>query len=157
MTKQKQPPELFYGKGVIKGVIRGYQRPAILLKKRLWARCFLVNFSKIQRTPFLQKTSGRLLLKKSGQDFVNVSMKETCRRELFLVDTQMLKCSCVVERDRKKKKDSPITFLLALYLVNIWKIQPVYDGPSVAICPSACAFVAFFLYSLKRLSSSFFT
>ena len=84
-------------------------------------------------------------------------MKETCRRELFLVDTQMLKCSCVVERDRKKKKDSPITFLLALYLVNIWKIQPVYDGPSVAICPSACAFVAFFLYSLKRLSSSFFT
>ena len=54
-------------------------------------------------------------------------MKETCRRELFPVDTQMLKCSCVVERDS-----------------------------SVAICPSACTFVVFFLYTPKRYSSFFF-
>ena len=31
-------------------------------KKRLWQRCFPVNFAKLLRTPFLQKTSGRLLL-----------------------------------------------------------------------------------------------
>ena len=37
-------------------------RPAILLKKRLWHRCFPVNFAKFLRTPFLQNTSGRLLL-----------------------------------------------------------------------------------------------
>ena len=37
-------------------------RSATLLKKRLWQRCFLVNFSKFLRTPFLQNTSGRLLL-----------------------------------------------------------------------------------------------
>ena len=37
-------------------------RPATLLKKRLWHRCFLVNFSKFLRTPFSQNTSGRLLL-----------------------------------------------------------------------------------------------
>ena len=36
--------------------------PAILLKKRLWGRCFPVNFVKFLRTPFLQNTSGRLLL-----------------------------------------------------------------------------------------------
>ena len=36
--------------------------PATLLKKRCWHRCFLVNFAKILRTPFLQNTSGRLLL-----------------------------------------------------------------------------------------------
>ena len=35
--------------------------PATLLKKRLWHRCFPVNFSKFLRTPFLQNTSGRLL------------------------------------------------------------------------------------------------
>ena len=29
-----------------------------LLKKRLWQRCFLVNFGKFSRTPFLQKNSG---------------------------------------------------------------------------------------------------
>ena len=37
-------------------------RPATLLKKRLWPRCFPVNFTKFLRTPFSQNTSGRLLL-----------------------------------------------------------------------------------------------
>ena len=37
--------------------------PATLLKKRPWYRCFPVNFAKILKTPFLQNTSGRLLLK----------------------------------------------------------------------------------------------
>ena len=37
-------------------------RPATLLKKRLWYRCFPVNFVKFLRTPFLQNTSGWLLL-----------------------------------------------------------------------------------------------
>ena len=37
-------------------------KPATLLKKRLWHRCFPVNFAKFLRTPFLQNTSGRLLL-----------------------------------------------------------------------------------------------
>ena len=37
--------------------------PAILLKKRLWHRCFPVNFANFLRTPFLQNTSGWLLLK----------------------------------------------------------------------------------------------
>ena len=37
-------------------------RATTLLKKRLWHRCFPVNFTKFLRTPFLQNTSGRLLL-----------------------------------------------------------------------------------------------
>ena len=37
-------------------------RPATLLKKKLWYRCFPVNFIKLLRTPFLQNTSGWLLL-----------------------------------------------------------------------------------------------
>ena len=37
-------------------------RPATLLKKRLWRRCFPVNFTKFLRTSFLQNTSRRLLL-----------------------------------------------------------------------------------------------
>ena len=36
-------------------------RPATLLKKRLWHRCFRVNFAKFPRTPFLQNAFGRLL------------------------------------------------------------------------------------------------
>ena len=58
-----------------KGVLRKhlYQRPATLLKKRLWSpatllkkrlchRCFRVNFAKFPITPFLLNSSGRLLL-----------------------------------------------------------------------------------------------
>ena len=37
-------------------------RPVTLLKKRLWHKCFPVNFAKFLRTPFLQDTFGRLLL-----------------------------------------------------------------------------------------------
>ena len=39
-------------------------RPATLLKKRLWKRCFTANFAKFVRTPFLTNTSGRLLLRR---------------------------------------------------------------------------------------------
>ena len=45
--------------------------PAALLKKRLWHRCFLVNFAKILRTPFLQNTSARLLLGNYSSKYVN--------------------------------------------------------------------------------------
>ena len=37
-------------------------RPPTSLKKRLWHRCFPVNFAKFLRAPFLQNTSGWLLL-----------------------------------------------------------------------------------------------
>ena len=37
-------------------------RLATLLKKRLWHMCIPVNFAKFLRKPFLQNTSGRLLL-----------------------------------------------------------------------------------------------
>ena len=74
---QKQPPEVFYKKGVLKNFIkftgkhlcRGLffnkvenLRLATLLKTRLRHRCFPVNFVKFLRTPFLQNTSERLLL-----------------------------------------------------------------------------------------------
>ena len=76
-TIQKQPPEVFIKKGVLKNFakFRGKHqcqslffnkaaglRPATLLKKRLLHRCFTVNFAKCVRSPFLQNTSGRLLL-----------------------------------------------------------------------------------------------
>ena len=39
-------------------------QPATLLKKRLWHRCFPVNFAKFLRTPFLTEQLRWLLLKK---------------------------------------------------------------------------------------------
>ena len=74
---QKQPPEVFYKKGILRNFAKftgkhlclrvffnkiAALRPATLFKKSLWHRCFPVNFAKFLRTPFLQNTSGRLLL-----------------------------------------------------------------------------------------------
>ena len=56
-------------------------RSATLLKKRLWHRCFPVNFAKFLRKPFLQNTSRRLLLKVVNLLFyfrVFVSEKRKC-------------------------------------------------------------------------------
>ena len=57
-------------------------RSATLLKKRLWHRCFPVNFAKFLKTPFSHNTSGRLLLllhcsgKKNAVDYLVLS---TCK------------------------------------------------------------------------------
>ena len=40
--------------------------PATLLEKRLWHRHFPANFQKFLKTPFLQSTSGRLLLSEAA-------------------------------------------------------------------------------------------
>ena len=53
---QKEPPEVFYEKRCSEKFHK------TLLKKRLWHWCFPGNFVKFLRTPFLQNTSGRLLL-----------------------------------------------------------------------------------------------
>ena len=74
---QKQPPEVFYEKrcslnfrriqgnhlfqSLFFSKVAGL-RSATLLKRRLWHRCFPVNFAKFLRTAFLQNTSERLLL-----------------------------------------------------------------------------------------------
>ena len=80
---QKQPLDMFCKKGVLKNFVISLikhlcqslffnkvtgLRSATSSKKRLWHRCFSVNFAKFLRAPFVQNTSGdyfsgRLLLK----------------------------------------------------------------------------------------------
>ena len=76
--QQKQPPQVFYKKGVLKNFAKftgkhlcqglfsnkvGGLRPATLLKKRLWHGCFPVNFPIFLRTSILKNICERLLLK----------------------------------------------------------------------------------------------
>ena len=56
-------------------------RPATLLKKKLWHRCFPVNFAKFLKTLFLENTSGRLLLRFmafSDWEFLPQQFKNSC-------------------------------------------------------------------------------
>ena len=81
-------------------------RPPTLLKKRLWHRCFPMNFVKFLRTPFLQNTSGRLLLpilipgKKTvfceknffvQNRLASAHSMETCKRIFFTEHLPLLK------------------------------------------------------------------
>ena len=61
-------------------------RPATLIKKRLWHRCFPLNFAKFLRTPLLENTSGRLLLTFLERIFRGISCIWT-----FLVSQQFVK------------------------------------------------------------------
>ena len=94
--------EVFYHSFILKkGVLRNFAKftgkqlcqgfffnkgagPATLLKKRLWHRCFPVNFAKFLRIPFLQNTSGQLLLYHSFQKYLK---KLICRQFLDHFDS----------------------------------------------------------------------
>ena len=73
---QKQPPEVFCKKGVLVNFVKftgkhlrlslffnnvAGLRPATLLKKTLWHRCFPMNFAKLLRTPFIEQLRWLLL------------------------------------------------------------------------------------------------
>ena len=73
---QKQPPEVFYKKDACQNFVKYTQKhlyqsfffikvgglSSATLLKRLLRKCFPVNFVKFSKKPFLQNTSGRLLL-----------------------------------------------------------------------------------------------
>ena len=102
---QKQPPEVFFKKGVLRiftkfigkhlcqrlffNKVAG-PRPATLLKKSLWHRCFPINFAKFLRTPFLQNTSGRLLLS-FRESFKRVSSVSVHERSAQMLATEIYK------------------------------------------------------------------
>ena len=59
---RRQPPEVFNKKGFLKisqnSLENACARASFLKKRRLWHKCFPVNFAKFLRIPFLQNTSG---------------------------------------------------------------------------------------------------
>ena len=59
-------------------------RPAALLKKRLWYRCFPVNFAKFLKTPFLTEHLRWLLLEEHPRMTASVSIVDS----LLIVDLQ---------------------------------------------------------------------
>ena len=65
-TFQRQPPEVFYKNGVLRNLTKFtgkhlchslFSNKVSLLKKRLWHKCYPVNFAKFLRTRLLQNTS----------------------------------------------------------------------------------------------------
>ena len=86
--KRSSCPELFYKKGVLKTFTKFTgkhlrQRVSFLIKKRLWHRCFPMNFEKFLRAPFLTEHLRWLLLGKQGGKFeVQIQMNDNEDLEL---------------------------------------------------------------------------
>ena len=87
-------PEVFCKKGVLRNFAKfigkhlcqslffnqvAGLRPATLLKKRLWCRCFSVNFAKFLRTPFLTEHIRWLLLEVSEKLQVCSLLNSWCK------------------------------------------------------------------------------
>ena len=107
---QKQLPEVFYIERCSKNFAKftGKQlcqslffdkvaslRSATLLKKGLWHRCFPVNFAKFLRTPFLENTSGWLLLYPEEYLDSLISSQETCTCSKLPIETLEKSVKCV--------------------------------------------------------------
>ena len=83
-------------------------RPATLLKKRLWHRCFPMNFAKFLRTSFLQNTSGRLLLNialklnnRTWKKYKSNSLRENMTLKLVVLQS-WIKLQ-IIKKNLKKK------------------------------------------------------
>ena len=106
-------------------------RPATLLKKRLWHRCFPVNFVKFLTTPFLQNTSGRLLLLR----FLSIvgvfytvyrslwlrrsKVSAEQKRLIFTYFHQSSSDKIMKERSNKFNCSKKVSFLFFVYFFNV--------------------------------------
>ena len=130
VKQQKQPLEVFYKKGVLKNFAKvpgkhlfqsfsfnkvAHLRPATLLKKRFWHKCFPVNFAKFSRRPFLQNTSGWQLLLFSFPWLLLLLILQFQKNVWFMIACRLL-----------------VSFLLPLFLINKgnW-VHPVAGNESL--------------------------
>ena len=76
-------------------------RLATLLKKRLWHRCFPVNFAKFLRPSFLQNISGRLLLY-----FDQATQKHVLKTESKNIMSNLLSSSNILPQSAGRPPDT---------------------------------------------------
>ena len=94
-------------------------RPATWLKKRLWRRCFPVDFAKFLRTPFLQITSRRLLLNSVCKRSYDRFLKSTGPLEFLILKSNSFN-SIIVEGKKE--------FLKCLTLIRLGFLRVFYFG-----------------------------
>ena len=102
VVQRSSCPEVFYAKGVLKHFAKfaGKSlcqslffnkvvdlRPATLLKKRLWRRCFPVDFATFLWTPSLQNSSGCFLI------FLFLKFISHHTKEILYVNTNLRETS----------------------------------------------------------------
>ena len=127
---QKQPPEVFFRKRCSQKCPCRPQ-PATLLEKRLWHRCFPVNFAHFQehlfyRTP-LGECFGKLIFPKSNralrQDKLNLEMPKSNQVSFGTKSHQGLfqKIRACVRYNQKRARNSSER-------AQLWIFPPYFQG-----------------------------
>ena len=100
-------------------------RPTSLLKKRLWHRCFPVNFAEFLRTPFLQNSSRRLLLLLVS--ILILSSSEKFDLHSISVELEILPTQCQSKTlDICSKNTSPETFESFWLTWSLRKVSSIF-------------------------------
>ena len=95
-------------------------RPTSLLKRRLWHMCFPVSFVKLLRTPFLQNTSGRLVLNHNSTVlwFIRVNNARHIFSQTFVyVDKRLLSCYLLCRTSVGKRRDNIFNGIYEICLI----------------------------------------
>ena len=97
----------------------------ILLKKKLWHSCFPVNFAKFLTIPFLQNTSGRLLLKYGKHVFPKAYRWLLLYLSLTnLTAAQMCQCAMWMIRMWIKRTKKVLNFRYLICLILSKRVIP---------------------------------
>ena len=119
IQREKQPPEVFLE--ILQNSQENTSRPENLLR-RDWLRCFLANFAKFTRTPFLQSTLGWLLLQIEKTENHHESLSKslalysssTAEKMNFSIKDFLSKC------DQIRRKLRILSYLLKKSLIEIF-------------------------------------
>ena len=104
---KKSPVPLFFNK------VTGLS-PATLWKKKLWHRCFPVNFVKFLRTPFLQKTSERLYLPVFSKH-VNIVADRFFSEQLKAILGDCYRKPTMDNNKHQRSSEKPLYFLILFH------------------------------------------
>ena len=133
-TKQKQPPEVFYKKGVLRNFVKftgkhlcqslffnkvAGRMSATLSKKRLWHSCFPENFTKFLRIPFFAE---HLRATASDQTILRCVVEDL----LLLMRIRTQKICILYRTHRRHLQKTPVEDLLLLQRIRTQKICILY-------------------------------
>ena len=91
-------PEVFYEKGVLRNFTKFTGKHLCQRKKRLWHRCFRVNFAKFLRTPFLTEHLRWLLLPINILHWRNTLSMKNCLLNCYLGNSHHYRIGTALER-----------------------------------------------------------
>ena len=107
---------------------------ATLLKKRLWHRCFPVNFVKFLTTTFLQNTSEHLLLKQ-----INILRDKGRTKCLWISNGKNVKQQWLIKIKRRNIQSIQQARISQAYCIGLnsgWKMMRFQLALNKTFCPS---------------------